>query len=233
MIDWTHRLINTRSGEYWCMSSAMSTASSIRMDKLGEYRLGKHKWVQCWVHILNLVVPTIFMYFNSTTELRFTDLRPESKGKDPLVEDQQQFLTTCVIWFSDDDTAKNTLGQKKCKATEQLSGQTKLAEPKGKDRGGRGWQAAIGAHFVNMTDRVVEDIYWEVHVQVETGQHRKDKEEVDHWPTREETSSDHYTQSYEHQSSEVGQTVPLQPEKIQTDLKYNIKKENHLNQGDF
>ncbi|GAA5942521.1 hypothetical protein JCM1841_004508, partial [Sporobolomyces salmonicolor] len=84
-------------------------------------------------------------------------------------------LNTRVVWFSDDDTTEDAPVEKKRKATEWPGGQTKPAEPKGKDR--------------------VEDIYWEVHVRVESRGHGEDKEEVNRWPTREKTSSDHYTWS--------------------------------------
>ncbi|GAA5957003.1 hypothetical protein JCM21900_001750, partial [Sporobolomyces salmonicolor] len=147
-------LVNPHStSPKWCMSSAISMGFSI-----SEYGLGKDKWVPCWAHILNLMVTTIFAYFDSTTESRFADPRPESEGEDPSVEDQHQSLNTGVVWFSDNDTAKDTPSQKKRKSTERPGGQTKPAEPEGKDR---------------------------------------------------------------------------DSEKIQTNPKYNIKKENHLNRGDF
>ncbi|GAA5966900.1 hypothetical protein JCM21900_003323, partial [Sporobolomyces salmonicolor] len=56
------------------------------MDEVSEYGLGQAKWVRCWAHILNLVVTTIFAYFDSTTVSRFVDPRPESEGEDPSVE---------------------------------------------------------------------------------------------------------------------------------------------------
>ncbi|GAA5938126.1 hypothetical protein JCM1841_007039 [Sporobolomyces salmonicolor] len=201
-------LVNTHSGEYLArvvrelceeygilnkvMGIASDNASNMgrMMDELGEYGLGKDKWVQCWAHILNLVVTTIFAYFDSTTESRTADPRPESEGEDPSVEDQHQSLNTRVVWFSDDDTAEDAPIEKK-----RPGGQTKLAEPKGKDRGARERQAAADARFVDMTDRVVEDIYMEVHVRVKSRGHGEDEEEVDRWPTREETSSDRYTRS--------------------------------------
>ncbi|GAA5964488.1 hypothetical protein JCM21900_002965 [Sporobolomyces salmonicolor] len=247
-------LVNTHSGEvlirvvrelceeYGLLNKVMGIASDNAsnmggmMDELGEYRLGKDKWVRCWARILNLVVTTIFAYFDSTTGSRFTDPRPESDGEDPSVEDQHLVLNTCVVWFSDDDTAEDAPTEKKCKATEQPGGQTKPAEPKGKDRGAR----AGG----------------------EQG-HGEDKEEVDWWPMREETSSDRYTRSltkwtinkaqklaeqccynciypaiktrWNSRTRQFRQIVShwVQIEKIQTDPKYNIKKENHLNRGDF
>ncbi|GAA5961507.1 hypothetical protein JCM21900_000966 [Sporobolomyces salmonicolor] len=104
-------LINTCSGDGDCLFDNTSNVGR-RMDKLGEYGLDKDKWVQCWAHILNL---TIFVYFDSTTELQFADLRPESKGKVPSDEDQQQSLTTCDIWFSDDDVVLAALQRKEVK----------------------------------------------------------------------------------------------------------------------
>ncbi|GAA5974895.1 hypothetical protein JCM21900_000685, partial [Sporobolomyces salmonicolor] len=278
-----HSLVNTHSGEvlarvghelcneYGILNKVMGIAfdntsnMGCMMDELGEYGLGKDKWVRCWAHILNLVVTTIFAYFNSTTESRFADPRPESEGEDLSIEDQHLSLNTRVVWFSNDDTADHTPSQKKCKSTEWPGGQMKPAEPKGKDR--------------------VEDIYREVHVWVESRGHREDKEEVDRWPTREETSSNHYTRSstkwtinkaqklaercrhnrviclalfnlsnlstlrlphlhsiypavkttWNSQTRQFCQIVShwAQIEKIQTDPKYNIKKENRLNRGDF
>ncbi|GAA5946145.1 hypothetical protein JCM1841_001307, partial [Sporobolomyces salmonicolor] len=265
-------LVNTHWGEYLArvvrelceeygilnkvMGIASDNASNMRrmMDELGEYGLGKDKWVRCWAHILNLVVTTIFAYFASTTESRTADLRPESEGEDPSVEDQHQSLNTCVVWFSDNDTAEDAPIEKK-----RPGGQTKPAEPKGKDRGARERQAAADARFVDMTDCAVEDIYREVHVRVESRGHREDEEEVNCWPTREETSSDRYTQSstkwtinkaqklaercrynpvktrWNSRTRQFRQIVShrAQIEKVQTDPKYNIKKENHLNRSDF
>ncbi|GAA5968402.1 hypothetical protein JCM21900_002661, partial [Sporobolomyces salmonicolor] len=131
-----------------------------------------------------------------------------------------------------------------------------------------------------MTDCAVEDIYREVHMRVESNGHGEDEEEVDHWPTREETSSNCYTRSltkwtinkvqkltercrynrvihlalfnlsssstprlphpqsiypavkmrWNSRTRQFCQIVShwAQIEKIQTDPKYNIKKENHL-----
>ncbi|GAA5926011.1 hypothetical protein JCM1841_006788, partial [Sporobolomyces salmonicolor] len=257
-------LVNTHSGEVspeWCvMGIASDNASNMgcMMDELGEYGLGKDKGVRCWGHILNLVVT----------------------GEDPSVEDQHQSLNTRVVWFSDDDTAEDAPIEKK-----RPGRQTKPAEPKGKDRGAREWQAAADARFVDTTDRAVEDIYREVHVRVESRGHGEDEEEVDCWPTREEMSSDRYTRSSTKWTINKAQKVaercrynrtirialftlsnsstprPPHPhsiypavktrwnsrtrqfrqivshraqiEKIQTDPKYNIKKENRLNRSDF
>ncbi|GAA5945275.1 hypothetical protein JCM1841_003685, partial [Sporobolomyces salmonicolor] len=254
------RVVHELCNEYGILNKVMGIASDNTsnmgrmMDELGEYGLGKDQ--------------TIFAYFDSTTESRFTDPRPESTGEDPSVKVQHQSLNTCVIWFSDDDTAEDTLTQKNCKATEQPGRQMKLAELKVKDRGVRGQQAAADAQFIDMMDRALEDIYWEVHMRVESGGHGEDEEEVDHSPTREETSSNHYTRSSTKWMITKAQKLaewchyncvirlalftllnlsspqPPHPhliypaiktrwnsrtEKIQTDPKYNIKKEKHLN----
>ncbi|GAA5943274.1 hypothetical protein JCM1841_001030 [Sporobolomyces salmonicolor] len=245
--EYLARVVHELCNEYGILNKVMGIASDnacnmVRMmDELGEYGLGKDKWVRCWAHILNLVVTTIFAYFDSTTESRFTDPRTESEGEDPSVEDQHLSLNTRVVWFSNDDTAEDALIEKKRKATEWPGGQTKPAEPKGKDG--------------------VEDIYWEVHMRVESRGHREDEEEVDRWPTREKTSSDRYTRSstkwtinkaqklaeqccynratvkkrWNSQTRQFCQIIShwAQIEKIQTNPKYNIKKENRLNRGDF
>ncbi|GAA5973552.1 hypothetical protein JCM21900_000399, partial [Sporobolomyces salmonicolor] len=254
-------LVNTHSGkylaqvvhelcnEYGVLNKVMGIASDNTsnlgrmMDELGEYGLGKDKWVRCWAHILNLVVTTIFAYFDSTTESRFADPRPESEGEDPSVEDQHQSLNTRVVWFSANDTAEDMPSQKKRKSTEQPGRQTKLAEPKGNDRGARERQAAADARFIDMTNRAVEDIYREAQKLAERCRYNRAIHLALFSLSNLSTPQPPHPHSiypaiktrWNSRTRQFRQIVShwVQIEKIQTDPKYNIKKENHLNWGEF
>ncbi|GAA5936573.1 hypothetical protein JCM1841_002525 [Sporobolomyces salmonicolor] len=62
------------------------------MWELEDYGIGPDKWVRCWAHIINLLVTTLFAYFDNTSKPKPTDLREPSEEDEPSFRERQLAL---------------------------------------------------------------------------------------------------------------------------------------------
>ncbi|GAA5881427.1 hypothetical protein JCM1840_002887, partial [Sporobolomyces johnsonii] len=62
------------------------------MEELEDYGIGPDKWVRCWAHILNLLVTTLFAYFDNTGKDKSTDPKPPSQEDEPSIQDRHDSL---------------------------------------------------------------------------------------------------------------------------------------------
>ncbi|GAA5947981.1 hypothetical protein JCM1841_005333, partial [Sporobolomyces salmonicolor] len=62
------------------------------MWELEDYGIGPDKWVRCWAHIINLLVTTLFAYFDNTSKPKPTDPREPSEEDEPSIRERQLAL---------------------------------------------------------------------------------------------------------------------------------------------
>ncbi|GAA5955316.1 hypothetical protein JCM21900_003042 [Sporobolomyces salmonicolor] len=228
--EYLARVVRELCEEYGILNKVMGIASDNAsnmgrmMEELSEYGLGKDKWVRCWAHILNLVVTTIFAYFDSTTESKLADPRPESEGKDPAVEDQHLSLNTRVVWFSNDDTAKEDTTSQKRRSTAGPRGrrQAPTAIPGARLNGQSTRYAQKLAEQCRYNRTICMALFTLSNSSTPRPPHPQSTYPAVKTPWNSQTRQ--FRQIVSHRA---------QIEKIQTDPKYNIKKENRLNRGDF
>ncbi|GAA5881439.1 hypothetical protein JCM1840_002893 [Sporobolomyces johnsonii] len=152
------------------------------MEELDDYGLGTDKWVRCWAHILNILVTTLFAYFDNTGRNKNTDPKQPDDEDEPSIDERHEALNERVV-VADEDASTTTARGARQKKKEVA----KKAEAARKQR------VASEARYLDMEEEAVEEIYEEVRERAKEGLGLE--EEVDRFDPKEESASDRYTRS--------------------------------------
>ncbi|GAA5907401.1 hypothetical protein JCM5296_002186 [Sporobolomyces johnsonii] len=105
LADWVRDVCDVYGIQEKVLGIASDNASNMgrMMEELGDYGLGPDKWVRCWAHILNILVTTLFAYFDNTCKPKPGDPKGPGDEDEPSRAERQLALEAESDDEDDDD----------------------------------------------------------------------------------------------------------------------------------